>query len=325
MNSKLQYLLFGAVLLALVASCNNQDEPVTDKDVPENGDGQSISIDEASFFEQNFIITDNNGNQRPNNFCAFADENDPTALYVGASSPDEAKELFMGWIAPGCESKVVENANGIIEYHPTSAEGESQGIITYTPETSREKFGTVNFSSQTPIFSFRKILIIPESLFPHNLTQDENVNLTVYDDKIGGKVIEHRTIDARPDTEYTGFIITDREWATSNQKYVIFVFRESISGKEDLCREAPTLGELCRIGKWIKEAKEKHGVDIYQKFKEEGISFDEKTVFWAYQTSKRFPWIWTGRWACDLRGKQEDWWNIEIKDPYKRFLYIRKI
>lgn len=325
MNSKYKYLLFVAVLLALVISCSNEDEPVTDKEVPENGADKSFSIDEASFFEQNFIRIDNDGNKRLNNFCAFADDNDPTALYVGASSADEAKELFMGWIAPGCESKIVENANGIIEYRPMNYEGESQGIITYTPETTGDKYGTVTFSSKTPIFSFRKIFIIPESLFPYNLTQDENINLTIYDDKIGGKVIEHRKIQNRPDTEYVGFIITDREWATSEYKYIIFVLRESISGKEDLCSEAPVLGELHLIGKWIKEAKDKHGVDIYQKFKEEGIYFDEKTVFWAYQTCKPFPWIWTARWADDLRGKQKDWWNIEIKDPYKRFMYVRKI
>lgn len=218
-----------------------------------------------------------------------------------------------------------EKGDGIIEYRPTNREGESQGVITYTPEMTEEKFGTVTLSSKTPIFSFRKILIIPESLFPYNLTLDENINLTVYEDKIGGKVIEHREIQHRPDKEYVGFIITDREWATCEKKYVIFVLHETISGKEDICNEAPVLGELHRIGKWIKEAKDKHGVDIYQKFKEEGIYFDEKTVFWAYQTCKPFPWIWTARWADDLRGKQKDWWNIDIKDPYKRFMYVRKI
>lgn len=113
MDSILKYILFGFIFVTFVASCSNQDDPVTDKEVPENGADQYFSIDEASFFEQNFIRIDNNGNQRVNNFCAFADENDPTALYVGASSADEAKEMFIGWIAPGCESKVVEN-NGSV-------------------------------------------------------------------------------------------------------------------------------------------------------------------------------------------------------------------
>lgn len=319
MNSTLKYILSGFIFVTLVASCNNQDEPAT-----ENGADKSFSIDEASFFEQNFIMIDSDGNQRLNNFCAFADENDPTALYVGAFSPDEAKEMFLGWIAPGCESKIVENANGIVEYRPTGYEGESQGTITYTPETTGERYGTVTFSSKTPIFSFRKILIIPESLFPYNLTKDENIDLTVYEDKIGGKVTEHRRINHGTEAEYVGFIITDRDWATtSNRKYVLFVLPETVSGNNVICNETVPLHYIRWIGKWIKEAKDKHGVDIYQKFKEEGIYFDEKTVFWSSHTSKRFPWIWTGRWADDLRGKQEDWWNIEIKNPFKRYLYLR--
>lgn len=157
-----------ATLLTLsfaVSSCDG-DAP-GDGTYLEEEDGYS-TYDDAGYLEDNFFWIDDSGNLHDRKLGYAIDPSDPQHLYVGANSPEDAKDKFLTWLAPGYETKITTREDGSVCYAPTDASGKSQGQITYTVNDDGYQFGTVTFSKGTPIKTFREVTIIRYNGFPDN-------------------------------------------------------------------------------------------------------------------------------------------------------------
>lgn len=234
-----------ATLLALafgVTSCSD-DEPGegTETNIPEKGNGKDFVFDDAGYFEDNFFGFDETGSSFDRKLGKAIDPNEPKHLYVGAESPEEAKELFLRWLAPGYEEKISTADDGTITYSPTDATGKPQGQIIYRVDDDGYKFGTVTFSKDTPIETFHEVTIIRRAGFPDN--DEDRGDFIVEGDFVGARAWA-KDPDSWPFGGLVGLVIRKTDPERGKKGFILFI-TPKINGRNPIIDQyAPSVREL---------------------------------------------------------------------------------
>ena len=159
---KTLYILVGLLALAFSAlsfgACEKND--------PEDESSMLIevpgTVDDLSYF-QNAIAPSYEGGY----YYAYGEAlypNDPEHLYIGVNNIAEAKEFFMGWMAPDVEK--LEDGDAIT-CSLSDEEGNAQGIVYFIPG-SGSTVADVVVSNGTRIRYFNKITFLLNSAWPYN-------------------------------------------------------------------------------------------------------------------------------------------------------------
>lgn len=293
---------------SVFTACSNDDEPTPDQQGT-TPSGKEIAFDDAGYFEQNFVVKNIDGNDVLSSRAHLLDEGDPMTLYVGAESPEAAKERFLSWLTPGTSDRAKENSDGGVIYYPLSFEGKAQGEIIYEAKDDGYQYGHVTFSSDVPITSFKEVKIIRYSAFPENTFN------------AGPMVIEANKVGAKAKfvTKYypegsVGFVVQEKDLNKGIPGKVVLVYKDSYKSNSSRINDAPTLNELSDLGIFFEFIlKTYHNFDIFAEYKKLGIEFSSRDVFWSCNQDFKGWWLFKHRcyWASDLWAEQRDWWDSE--------------
>ena len=143
-------------IAATFSACSDNDD---DYDVV-NGPKQKImttAFDDLDFFQRAIIDMDSLGTFRGREWGAVRDLNDTTHLYIGVETLAQAEEIFREWVAPDIEPTATATN---LSCPLTSAEGNPQGMLYFTPSNEGNSVAEVTVSAGTKLKHFNRITFL---------------------------------------------------------------------------------------------------------------------------------------------------------------------
>lgn len=151
-------LMLSAAVLAVgtLLSC--------DKDNPgkQEASGKLEGFDDLVFFRSAIAWEDDLGVTH-RNYGEVLYNDEPRHLYVGADSFEEAREIFLNWVAPKGD---VKETDGRMEYHLTDENGKSQGSVTLAHSGDSGHVAEVTASAGVDLGAFDRITFLQKSSWP---------------------------------------------------------------------------------------------------------------------------------------------------------------
>lgn len=143
-------------IAATFSACSDNDD---DYDVV-NGPKQKImttAFDDLDFFQRAIIDMDSLGTFRGREWGVVRDLNDTTHLYIGVETLAQAEEIFREWVAPDIEPTATATN---LSCPLTSAEGNPQGMLYFTPSNEGNSVAEVTVSAGTKLKHFNRITFL---------------------------------------------------------------------------------------------------------------------------------------------------------------------
>lgn len=159
-------LLFATAMTCGFTSCDNDLEAVDrqSKEAPAE-EPHSIAIDrydDLAILLNTLAETDATGRVTNRYYGEPLDANDPMHLYIGVDELQEAKDMFMLWLAP--DVRMNEHADGSLTAVLTDELGKTQGTLRFTPSTEENHMAEVTTDIKQT--HFNRITFLDNAAWP---------------------------------------------------------------------------------------------------------------------------------------------------------------
>ena len=148
-------------LSMIIASCSSDDDIQGGEKPAED----IVTYNDLSYFQNAIIEVDSLGNFMGRVCGEVLNEDEPSHLYVGVESVDEAKQMFLQWIAPDVD--VTPTANGL-SAPLTDLDGKAQGTVYFADGTQSGHVAEVTASAGTKLLYFHQLTFLLNSAWPVN-------------------------------------------------------------------------------------------------------------------------------------------------------------
>ena len=121
------------------------------------------TYDDLDYFQNSIVRIDslNNFVYRAYGVPLYGD--DTTHLYIGVENLEEARDIFMNWIAPDV---VVEESSGNLTCPLTDEDGISQGTVFFRPVELNGHVAEVSVSNGTRLYHFSQLTFLYNNVWP---------------------------------------------------------------------------------------------------------------------------------------------------------------
>ena len=158
-------LLFAALMGVSFAACSDSD----DNSGSGNPDSEGkVSYNDLSYLQKAIIEVDAEGNFLARTCGEVLNVSEPHHLYVGVESLEEAKQRFLGWLAP--DVNVTTTASGF-SAQLSDEEGHAQGTVYFTAASANGQVAEVTASADTKLQYFDKVTFLLNSAWPVNAAE----------------------------------------------------------------------------------------------------------------------------------------------------------
>lgn len=164
--------LFVATLTLVLFACDKDDDQDDSQVAPVEKPRNTAydSFDDLAELLNTLAETDSTGQVTNHYYGVPLNVDEPTHLYIGVDKLQEAKDMFLLWLAP--DVKVTENASGSTTAEFTDLQGRMQGIVTFTPGTGEDYVAEVTTNIPQQLFS--QITFIDNSKWPSGTLHASN-------------------------------------------------------------------------------------------------------------------------------------------------------
>ena len=159
-------LAFFALCLAIAfAACSSDDDNNNGGEEPTPTPTEEITYNDLAYFQNAIIEVDSLGNFMGRVCGKVLYENEPHHLYIGVESLDEAKQMFLSWLAPDVEMGTTATS---IAAPLTDEEGKAQGTVYFTGGSQSGNIAEVTASADTQLLYFEQVTFLKNSAWPVN-------------------------------------------------------------------------------------------------------------------------------------------------------------
>ena len=163
--------LFMAFAVMPLTSCDNDDDPKIEekKEHDPESDADQIPLagyDALEWLQGNIVVVGENNEVVRRIYGEPLDESQPTVISVPVEDLNEAKETFLGWVAPEKSATEVE---GGYDYNLTDAEGKAQGSVSFRAVEGEEGvIARMSVAEGTDLKLVSEVKFIDADLWPEN-------------------------------------------------------------------------------------------------------------------------------------------------------------
>ena len=161
-------LLFAALISVSFAACSDNDDDNSGGGEKPDPEETEVKYNDLSYFQNAIIEVDTLGNFLARTCGEVLNVNEPHHLYVGVESFDEAKQLFLSWLAP--DVTVTPEGNSI-SAQLTDEEGHAQGTVYFKAASASGQVAEVTASAETQLLHFDKVTFLLNSAWPVNAAE----------------------------------------------------------------------------------------------------------------------------------------------------------
>ena len=158
-------LLFAALISVSFAACSDNDDDNSGGGEKPDQEETEVTYNDLSYFQNAVIEVDTLGNFLSRSCGEVLNVNEPHHLYVGVESFDEAKQMFLSWLAP--DVTVTPEGNSI-SAQLTDEEGHAQGTVYFKAASASGQVAEVTASAGTQLLYFDKVTFLLNSAWPVN-------------------------------------------------------------------------------------------------------------------------------------------------------------
>lgn len=163
--------LFMTFAVMPLTSCDNDDDngtPEVFNHDPESDDDQIpvTGYDALGWLQGNIVVVDENNEVIRRIYGKPLDESQPDVISVPVEDLEDAKETFLGWVAPEKSATEVE---GGYDYNLTDAEGKAQGSVSFRAVEGEEGvIARMSVAEGTDLKKVSEVKFIDTDLWPEN-------------------------------------------------------------------------------------------------------------------------------------------------------------
>ena len=157
-------LLFAAMISFSFAACSDSDDNKGGNEKPDPEETE-VTYNDLSYFQNAIIEVDTLGNFLARTCGEVLYENEPHHLYVGVESIDEAKQMFLQWLAPDV---TIAPAGNSVSAQLTDEKGNAQGTVYFTAASASGEVAEVTASAETNLQYFDKVTFLLNTAWPVN-------------------------------------------------------------------------------------------------------------------------------------------------------------